>query len=126
MYKACSRCGKIHEAGYKCNANTPRFDYERYKDVTERKARNTTAWANKSREIRERAQQLCEVCRDRGAYTYDNLEVHHITPLKRNIDGLLDDDNLICLCVTHHKQADRGLIEEAYLRELAAKRERKG
>jgi hypothetical protein len=44
--------------------------------------------------------------------------VHHIEKLRENVDGLLDDDNLICLCGKHHKQADKGLIDKEYLKEL--------
>jgi hypothetical protein len=53
-----------------------------------------------------------------GIATYTGLEVHHIEKLRENVDGLLDDDNLICLCGKHHKQADKGLIDKEYLKEL--------
>ena len=123
MYKACSRCGRIHDSGYVCTVNAPLRDYSRYADREERKLRSTTAWLKKSLEIRARAQYLCEVCRDQGRYTYDNLEVHHIVKLRDNADGLLDDNNLICLCAVHHRQADAGEISPDYLRELIERRE---
>ena len=120
MYKACGRCGRIHDAKYQC---PKKIDFSRYGDLEERKLRNTKAWADKSQEIRSRAQYLCEVCRDKGIYTYDRLEVHHITKLRQDKDGLLDNANLVCLCSLHHKQADRGELDEEYLRALAARRE---
>lgn len=117
MYKSCSRCGKIHDSKYKCNINRV------YRGGQEREQRNTYAWEKKSLEIRERAHYLCEVCKDQGIYTYNDLEVHHITKLKDDPDGLLDNYNLICLCVYHHKQADNGKIDADYLRKLARDRE---
>lgn len=98
------------------------MDSNRYKQ-SEDKLRSKYAWTKKSKQIREDAGNLCEVCRDKGIATYNNLEVHHIDKLRDNVDGLLDDDNLICLCVRHHKEADNGEIDEEYLRELVKKRE---
>lgn len=120
MLKACSRCGKIHPYGYKCTHNKPKYEY---RGGEEREQRNTYAWHSKSKEIRSRAQNLCEVCRDKGRYVYDGLEVHHIEKVKENPEKLLDNLNLVCLCVSCHKQADRGEISADYLKELARKRE---
>lgn len=118
MYKACPHCGKIHKVGEKC----PTFK-RIYRPTKESKLRSTYAWAKKSREIRDKAQGLCEVCRDKGTYMYKGLEVHHIVKLRDDEDGLLDNYNLVCLCVEHHKQADEGKISKDYLRALARKRE---
>ena len=90
-----------------------------YKETNERRLRDTYAWQKKSRQIREDSQYLCAVCRDRGVYTYEGVEVHHIDKLSDNPEKLLDDDNLVCLCVEHHKQADRGDLDKDYLRKLA-------
>lgn len=117
-FKACSKCGKIHPYNYKCSVGV---DYNRSK-VAEDKLRSKYAWTKKSKQIRDDAGNLCEVCKANGIATYDGLEVHHIEKLRENVDGLLDDDNLICLCTTHHKQADNGEIDPAYLRELVKKR----
>jgi len=118
MLKSCSKCGKIHDYNYKCTKGS-----RVYNGGEERKLRSTYAWAKKSEEIRAKAQFLCEVCRQQGIYNYKGLEVHHITKLRDNPQGLLDDDNLICLCIEHHKQADAGEIDKAYLSELALMRE---
>lgn len=117
-FKSCSKCGRIHPYSYKCTVGV---DSNRYK-VSEDKLRSKYAWTKKSKQIREDAGNLCEVCRDKGIATYNNLEVHHIEKLRDNVDGLLDDDNLICLCTRHHKEADNGEIDEEYLRELVKKR----
>ena len=122
MYKACSRCGRIHDSNFKCRAG---IDYSRDDITEERRLRNKTAWANKSAEIRERAQYICEVCRDRGIYNYRDLEVHHIVKLRDSAEGLLDNYNLVCLCAKHHRQADKGQLDAEYLRNLAKNREEK-
>lgn len=118
MLKACSRCGKIHPANYNCTVG------KIYTGGDERKERSKYSWTLKSEEVREKANYLCEVCKDQGKITYDNLEVHHIVPIRENKDLLLENENLICLCVDHHKQAERGQLDRDYLRKLAGMRER--
>lgn len=115
--KTCSRCGRIHARGYKCNVGrvTAKTD--------ESRLRSKYAWTKKAKQIKEDALGLCEVCKAQGVYTYDGLEVHHITKLRDDPNGLLEDDNLICLCVYHHKQADDGELEADYLRELVKVRQ---
>lgn len=117
MFKACPKCGKIHKQGFKCEAGRD------YKESAERKLRNKYVWAQMSKDIREKAQGLCEACRAKGVYTYNGLEVHHIVKLRDNPSGLLDQYNLVCLCTECHKKADRGEIDMDYLRELARGRE---
>jgi 5-methylcytosine-specific restriction endonuclease McrA len=119
MYKTCSRCGKIHPYNFNCTKG------KTYSGGHERKLRHHRRWTEKSEEIRERANYLCEVCRQEGIYTYEGLEVHHITKLSEDETGLLDNFNLICLCTRHHKDADNGLISADYLRDLARQREAK-
>lgn len=114
--KSCSRCGRIHPRGTKCNIG------RKYTKTDESRLRSKYAWTKKAKQIKADANNLCEVCRDKGVYTYDNLEVHHIIKLSEDKDGLLEDNNLICLCVYHHKQADAGEIDADYLRKLAKER----
>lgn len=92
--------------------------------TNEQALRRRTSWTNKSRDIRERSKYLCAVCLDQGkARADDDIEVHHIRKLRDYPDGLLEDDNLICLCVFHHKQADNNELDPNYLRQLAQKRD---
>ena len=92
--------------------------------TAEQALRRRTSWTNKSLEIRERSKYLCAVCLDKGeARADDDTEVHHIRKLRDYPEGLLEDDNLICLCTYHHKQADNGILSGEYLRELAQRRD---
>lgn len=117
MYKTCSRCGKIHDYNYKCNKG------KIYKKNDIDKLRSTTRWTNKSIEIREASKYLCAVCLDEGIYNYDNIEVHHIVKLQDNQDLFLDNENLICLCKKHHKEADNNKLDKDYLINLVKLRD---
>lgn len=114
---SCSRCGRIHPRGQRCNIG------RKYPKTEEKRLRSTNAWTQKAKQIKNDALGLCEVCRAEGVYTYDGLEVHHIRKLAEYPDGLLEDENLICLCVYHHKKADRGELQADYLRELVKVRQ---
>ena len=88
MLKACSRCGKIHAAG-KCSIK-PTYktsNYDRSQDDAYQ-FRQRAKWRKKSKQIRGDAQYLCEVCRDKKKLVYDFLSVHHITPLKEELQKM--------------------------------------
>lgn len=115
MLRVCSRCGKIHDKYQKC--------YKGQKHAgDERQLRDLNAWDLKSKQVRDEAHYLCEVCREAGVINYQDLEVHHIEKLKDQPDLLLEDTNLVCLCREHHKQADKGEITKEHLKELALRR----
>lgn len=115
QYKSCSKCGGIHPASNPC--------YIPKAATSEMKLRNTYRWRKKREQVKKDSKYLCAVCKEEGRFTYENIEVHHITKLKDRADLLLDEYNLIPLCVTHHKLADEGKIDADYLRELARRRE---
>lgn len=117
-YYACGRCGKIHPKGYVCHVEKKKYKYS-YK---ESRMRSKSAWTEKSKQIREDANYLCEVCKDKGIYNYRNVSVHHIEKLKDKPELWLDDDNLICLCKDCHRLADVGMIDKEYLKKLAMQR----
>ena len=115
MLRVCSRCGMIHDKYQKC--------YKGQKHAgDERQLRDLNAWDLKSKQVRDEAHYLCEVCREAGVINYTDLEVHHIEKLKDKPDLLLEDTNLVCLCREHHKQADKGEITKEHLKELALRR----
>ena len=117
MWKSCPKCGKIHKSGFECPVGRIRTT------TNESKLRNTYAWHTKAEQIKKDSKYLCPICKEEGVYTYEGLETHHITKLKDAPDKLLDNYNLIPLCVKHHKMADDGEISPEHLRELARQRE---
>lgn len=122
MLKACGWCGRMHDINATC-PRKPTQKGRKYEHRTDAdKLRNTYRWRMKREQIKQDAHYMCEVCKDQGHITSQHLEVHHIIKLNKAPDLLTDDDNLICLCTTHHKQADAGEIEPVYLRELAKQR----
>lgn len=119
MLRSCSRCGKVHSTSIECSRAIKR----KYKDTEENKLRGKYSWKVKRDSVKERANYICEVCRAMGDYTPKAIEVHHIVKLRDDPLGLLEDNNLVALCIEHHKQADRGEIDIDYLRKLADKRD---
>ena len=120
MLKSCSKCGRIHAYNFKCNGGI-------LPTTNEQALRRGSRWTAKSRDIRERSFYLCAVCKAQGILKADDaVEVHHIRKLKDYPNGLLEDENLICLCVYHHKQADNGELDADYLRTLARERDENG
>ena len=116
-YHSCSRCGRIHPDGYKCSVGRT------YRGGEERKLRARYVWALKAQDIKDRSHYLCAVCKDRGIITTEDLSVHHIEKLAERADLFLEDENLICLCSEHHRQADSGKLDKDYLRQLAQVRD---
>lgn len=118
-YRACPRCGRIHPYDQPCPRKRPTYRYER---TGADRLRFTARWKRKSLQVRDDAHWMCEVCRDQGKATTEGLEVHHIEKLRDDPDGLIEDDNLVCLCRMHHRMADDGDIGKGYLRGLALAR----
>ena len=120
MWRACSKCGRVHSTKFKCTAGL-----KINSTAQERKLRSSYVWTEKSKEIREKANYLCEYCRSKGLISYENVEVHHIEKVRDQPEKFLDDLNLICLCVEHHKMADAGELSADQLRRIAYDREAK-
>lgn len=121
MLKSCSRCGRVHEHSFKCQA----MKVTRIKpDTIANKFRNTQAWRDKRNNIIIRDKGLCQVCIRNiyntfgRIYNHKIIEVHHIDPIVEAYDLRLEDHNLISLCVYHHKMADRGEIPKKVLKDL--------
>ena len=88
------------------------------------KFRSSYAWLKKQRGIRERDLNLCRICLlnlydTSNRFNYNDLSVHHITPLINDFSKRLDDDNLITLCRHHHELAEAGIIPKKLLLEEA-------
>lgn len=119
ILKCCARCGKLHPYNFHCLIG-------QRKEGKDRELRTKYIWTKKSLEIRERANYLCEVCRDNGIYSFENLHVHHIESIRDAPEKYLENQNLISLCVHCHLKADRGETDKKYLKLLAEKRESVG
>lgn len=107
MYKACSRCGRIHDANHKCYANSRNY-YQHDPEI--RKFRNSTAWKKKAQEIKERDKFMCQVCLKNNIFNYKDLSVHHIQPIAENQALRLENSNLITVCEHCHKLCESGKI----------------
>ena len=120
MYKTCQWCGVVpldHVCPHK-----PKVIYKR-KDSKLDRFRSSRLWQRKRDEIKERDLYLCKACAANiqpviRLFNYKELEVHHIIKLADDYEKRLDNDNLITLCVLHHKMADRGQISVQRLKEL--------
>lgn len=116
MLKSCSHCGSIHSRTYQCPSKPKRAKQPTYID----KFRWSRRWTTKRKQINERDKYLCQVCirklhNTQQQYNFTNIEVHHIVPLVEDYNLRLDDDNLICLCSSHHKMAECGDIDKSEL-----------
>ena len=119
MMKTCSVCGKIHDFNKVCKRQNDK------KKSEASRFRNTNKWIEKRRQIRERDKNLCQVCltgkyNTNYRYSYNDLEVHHITPINEDYSKRLDSDNLITLCRYHHEMAEAGEIPREELQEIVA------
>ena len=88
------------------------------KNTMKDRFRKSKTWQKKAQEIAERDKYLCRVCAKEGTIKYDKLSVHHIVPLEKDFDKRLENDNLITLCIYHHRMAEASKISKAELYEL--------
>lgn len=121
MLKSCKYCGKIHNSKTICKAK--KRDRALGASAKIDKFRSSYAWQKKREKIKERDGYLCQACLAYGVITYNDIEVHHIKPLRTNFESRLEDSNLISLCSTCHERADRGKISTKWLKEITEKRE---
>lgn len=114
MLKSCKYCMRIHDTKFDCGKKP-----KRQKESTKvNRFRWSRRWREKRNRIVDRDNGLCMLCRQSNKYMYDDLEVHHIVPIEEDYNKRLDDDNLITLCVGHHKRADSGEVSKEYMKEL--------
>ena len=113
MLKSCKYCGRIHDTKYVCEQK----DIAEKKRMSNRKATNalrfrrTTAWTNKSIDIRTRDKYMCLCCKAQlpgtvKQYNTSNLSVHHIVPIEEDYDLRQEDSNLITVCDVHHEMCE--------------------
>lgn len=125
--KACAYCGRIHPADYICEKRPKRR--EKRIDTQAVRIRNTSRWQNTRQHIRERDNNLCQLCLrnypgTRRQVEYQDLSVHHITSLEEDKSKAFDCENLITLCDIHHEMAEQGQISKAELERIAKEQEK--
>lgn len=119
MLKTCSICGGIHDEADMCKRTNNN------KDTESNKFRKSYRWTEKSKEVRKRDKNLCQICitgkyNTNYRYTYNDLEVHHIIPIEEDYNKRLDSNNLITLCRYHHEMAEKGQIKREELIKIVA------
>lgn len=114
MLVSCSFCGGVHSRGVSCNKRT--VNNSRIKEANYiTRFRSSRLWRNKREQIKTRDKFLCQVCLQKGKYNFYKLEVHHIRAISKAWAKRLDENNLITLCCSCHKMAEK---EEISAREL--------
>ena len=126
MNKSCKYCGGIHPRGYVCKMKPKATK----KNTIAVKFRKSIVWQNKAEHIKKRDNYLCQCCirqiYDIGKkYNYIDLQVHHAIPIMIDYDKRLDDDNLITLCLYHHKLAEIGKITYKQIKNIIDEQESK-
>lgn len=115
---SCIHCGLIHDSEHICKAKQIRKNSSRKNDIDISKFRNKIVWQKKREYIRVRDEGMCVYCRRVEQVMTTGVEVHHITPMKEGRELWLDNDNLITLCIKHHKLAEYNKISRDTLRGL--------
>lgn len=119
--KTCTYCRKIHGNEINCTAKRGyyREKYSRYeKDEDYTSFIKSKEWTAKSQEIKLLDSHCCLVCKSLGLFSPVYLEVHHIVKYRNDTSLRLDNNNLITLCVNHHKMADTNKIQASELYRL--------
>lgn len=121
MKTVCANCGRLHSLDDgSCRPSRP-------KPHTEAAAfRSTYQWTKTAKQIKERDHYLCQICIIEEydtfeQYNYRSLEVNHILQAETHEALRLEPTNLLTMCVTHHKLADRAGIPIELMQDLAAK-----
>jgi 5-methylcytosine-specific restriction protein A len=115
MLVSCRYCNAIHERSYKCDSR-PKAPTKELNNIV--RFRNSSAWKRKRADIKARDNHLCQLCKLENKYTYESLDVHHITAISIDWTLRLEDYNLITLCKYHHFLADNGNIKRSQLYDI--------
>ena len=123
--KSCKYCGRIHKKDFVCPMKPKR---NKYKTSEADKFRWTKAWQRKREEVKRRDKFLCQICIRKlyntiKKYNYNDLEVHHIVPIKEDYELRLEDSNLITVCEYHHELAEQGTIPRDELLSIVEEQE---
>ena len=117
MLKSCSYCGRIHDRHTVCQQKAAAISRRQHKSNDKiTRFRNSSIWKDCVRpQALKRDLNFCRVCLADGYVNSDDIQVHHIVPMREDFSRRDDLDNLICLCSFHHEQAEAGYISRAEL-----------
>lgn len=127
MLKSCKYCGRIHDGKYDCEKKPQNKKKMTYIS----QFRNSRRWREKREQIRQRDNNLCQICIRKlygtiQQYNFENLSVHHAIPIEKDYDRRLDEDNLITICGIHHEMAEAGLIPYDEVKKIIDEQEAAG
>lgn len=105
MLRVCSICLKIHDHKFKCNRKVAIRNTTQEQEKLNRFYRSYQ-WRKVKESKRKDILYQCEVCNFLGGVCFCD-EVHHIKKVATNWDERLDYENLIGLCVAHHKEIEK-------------------
>lgn len=125
MLKTCKYCGIVpynHICPNKTKKEKETTDIDRF--------RWTKSWQKKREEIKKRDLYLCQICirelyNTTTKYNSKDLSVHHNTPIAKDYNKRLDNNNLLTLCDMHHKMCDNGEIEREEVQKIIYEQELK-
>ena len=103
MKVACKYCGRIHDKRNECG----RAPVYRKFDSEANSLRNKGNWKMVKRLANERDGYLCVLCLKEGRINTDELETHHIVPIKTDPERAFELENLVTLCRIHHEWAEK-------------------
>lgn len=121
--RSCSYCGGIHKSTEVCKLKPRARTFNKVRSEAD-KLRGLSIWRKTRNNIKERDNYLCQICKRNlyktmVQYNYkDNIQVHHIVPIEEDKSIWLDDDNLITICMYHHRLAEDGVIPRKELKDI--------
>ena len=127
MLKSCKYCGRVHDEKVICHAKSKRLEEIRIKEFSKDRHNKeyteiirTNKWTKTSREVKERDNYMCLICKEDGIIKKCD-SVHHIEKVLKNKNKAYSNNNLISLCNEHHIAAEKGDYTIDYLKRLVKK-----
>lgn len=131
MKKSCPYCGLIVDPKKHRCPNKPKDRHRRKRDGVFKEGtasiswmvHHSHRWTELSKDIRRRDGNVCQACinglRGNAYVCTEQLEVHHIIPIKLRPDLAYDPYNLITLSHAMHELAECGLLDAKELKQIA-------
>lgn len=121
--RSCSYCGGIHASNSVCKLKPRARQFSKVRTDSD-KLRGLSIWKSTRTDIKARDKHMCQVCarnlyKTMVQYNYkDNIQVHHIVPIEEDKGLWLDEENLITICMYHHRLAEADVIPRDELKAI--------